>query len=131
MASRIVQEGRLAFRDDWKNQPVAERMITIIGEAASRLTATTTSAHPDIPWDDIRGMRNLTMHEYHRVEPEIVWDTLVTSIPDLVRALGQDPGRHRPARGPGLDLQPATRFFRPVGIPDDLGDGPAAAELGV
>lgn len=46
LVSRIVQEGRLAFDDDWKSLPVAERMITVIGEAASRLSAATTSARP-------------------------------------------------------------------------------------
>ncbi|WP_420444282.1 DUF86 domain-containing protein [Candidatus Poriferisodalis sp.] len=93
MAARITAEGRSAFYDDWKNIPVAAQMISIIGAAASRLSDTTTASYPDIPWDDIRGMRNFIAHEYHNIEPEIVWETLRTSIPELVRSLGEEPVR--------------------------------------
>lgn len=91
MAARIAAEGREAFFSDWKNQPVAAQMISIIGVAAASLTEATKAQYPEIPWKDVRGMRNFVAHEYFRIEPEIVWHTLQTSIPDLARALQAEP----------------------------------------
>ncbi len=46
-------------------------------------------------------MRNFVTHEYHNVEPDIVRETLQTSIPELVEALGEEPERRLDMRGPG------------------------------
>lgn len=91
LAQRIADEGEDAFYDDWKNLPVATQMIANIGAAAAHLSDATAARFPEIPWDDVRGMRNVIAHEYHNADPEIVWDTLRTSIPHLVRVLGGGP----------------------------------------
>ncbi|WP_318723226.1 MULTISPECIES: DUF86 domain-containing protein [unclassified Roseofilum] len=33
------------------------------------------SAGPTIPWHQIRGMRNMVIHEYFWVDLEVVWQT--------------------------------------------------------
>ncbi len=104
MALRIRDEGRDAFDSDWKNLPVAAQMIANIGASAVHLSPTTTAAFPDIPWDDIRDMRNLVAHEYHNIDPEIVWNTLETDIPDLMRALGVEPDIGIDPPGPSVGL---------------------------
>ena len=42
-------------------------------------------------------------HEYHNVEPDIVWETLQTSIPALVEALGEEPERRLGTRDSGTN----------------------------
>jgi len=39
--------------------------------------------HPEIPWKQMRGMRNRMAHGYFEIDLEIVWDTIQTSLPDL------------------------------------------------
>lgn len=61
--------------------------IGILGEAASRMSEKTIDAHSEIPWQKIIGMRNFLIHEYFRVDPDILWETAMKSIPPLVSQL--------------------------------------------
>lgn len=83
-ASSITADGRDAFDADWRNVAAAERMLHIIGEAAAKLSDAALTEYPDVPWRLIRRMRNVITHEYHKVEPDMIWDTLVSSIPPLL-----------------------------------------------
>jgi uncharacterized protein with HEPN domain len=42
---------------------------------------------PEIAWDDIRDIRILVDHIYHRVDHDALWETLSTDVPDLRRRL--------------------------------------------
>jgi len=42
---------------------------------------------PDVPWPEIAGIGNILRHEYHRVEPAIVWNITQTHLPSLARAV--------------------------------------------
>ena len=39
----------------------------------------------EIPWKNIKGMRNRFAHRYGEMDKEIVWDTVKNSIPELKR----------------------------------------------
>ena len=39
--------------------------------------------HTDIPWNAIRGMRNIVAHEYGNIDFEIVWETASMEIKEL------------------------------------------------
>lgn len=57
--------------------------LTIIGEAASRLSRTFWDAHPEIEWRDIVGFRNIAVHAYFAVEWPIVWIAATEDAPVL------------------------------------------------
>ena len=61
--------------------------IEIIGEAATQLSEECRSSGPDIPWALIRGMRNRLIHAYADVNAGLVWSTVNTDLPELVRTL--------------------------------------------
>ena len=63
------------------------RLIEIVGEAASRVTAQTRATHSQIPWNQITGMRNRLIHGYDFVDHEILWQTLTDDLPVLVAEL--------------------------------------------
>ena len=63
------------------------RRIEVIGEAAGRISPQFQNAHPEIPWRDIRGMRNRMIHEYDDIDFDIVWNTAQHSIPLLLELL--------------------------------------------
>ena len=60
-----------------------ERNLQIIGEAVNHLPAEITGAHPEIAWPQIRGFRNILVHEYFGVDVDIVRDVVETNLPPL------------------------------------------------
>jgi uncharacterized protein with HEPN domain len=63
------------------------KSIEIIGEAASKVTEEFKSGNKNIPWDDIINMRHRLIHAYFDVNLDIVWQTVKTDLPDLIKAL--------------------------------------------
>ena len=50
--------------------------LSQLGEAVKRLPDDIKTRHADIPWIAIGGMRDRLVHEYFRVDPEILWATI-------------------------------------------------------
>lgn len=63
------------------------RELSIIGEAASRLSEEFCEAHPEIPFRNIIGMRNIIIHEYAGMDALFLWDTSQHDLPTLRTAL--------------------------------------------
>jgi len=57
--------------------------LTVIGEAAARLPVDFVQRHPDIPWADIVGLRNIAVHAYFAVKWSIVWVAGTEEVPRL------------------------------------------------
>jgi len=63
------------------------KCIEIVGEAASQVAPDRRTQHPEIPWQDIVGMRNRLIHAYYDVDLDLVWDTIETDLPPLITVL--------------------------------------------
>lgn len=63
------------------------RLIEIVGEAASRVSATGRSNYRGIPWGEIIGMRNKLIHGYDSVDFDILYITLTEDLPPLISEL--------------------------------------------
>lgn len=61
--------------------------IEIIGEAAYQVSEATRRQLPEIPWEDIIGMRHRLVHAYFDINLEILWNTVVEDLPPLIDAL--------------------------------------------
>ena len=61
-----------------------ERALEIVGEAAGKVSPEFQSAHPEIPWGDMIGMRNRLIHAYFDINPLIVWSTILSDLPALI-----------------------------------------------
>jgi uncharacterized protein with HEPN domain len=57
--------------------------LTVIGEAAARLSPELRNAYPDVPWSDIIGFRHIIVHGYFGLNWERVCNTIVDDIPIL------------------------------------------------
>ena len=57
--------------------------ILQIGELANHMSEEFKQQHKQIPWNEMRGIRNLMAHQYHSVDFEIIWDTSRADIPAL------------------------------------------------
>jgi len=78
-----------AFSVSWPMQRAVERALEIISEASRKIPDDQKSAHPAIPWTEIAGIGNILRHEYHRVEPTILWNITQTHLPSLSEAIQQ------------------------------------------
>ncbi len=72
--------------DEWCVDAVL-RNPTVIGEAARHMPDEILSKYPDIPWQDIRDIRNIVVHEYFGVDLSIIWRTIQEDLPPLVPQL--------------------------------------------
>lgn len=84
---RYARLGRERFEDDELVQVYFLHQLLILGEAASRLSQELREAHPDLPWGQMIGLRNVLVHGYFAVEPDIVWQVVDTELPALKRKL--------------------------------------------
>jgi uncharacterized protein with HEPN domain len=63
------------------------RLLEIIGEAATRVSAATQQEHHSIPWSAISSMRNRLIHGYDEVDFDILWDVVQQDLPELIPKL--------------------------------------------
>ena len=63
------------------------RRLEIIGEAVKRLSGNLKDKLPEIPWKEIAGFRDKAIHDYASLNAAIVWETILTDIPQLKAAL--------------------------------------------
>lgn len=63
------------------------KAIEIIGEAANQVSEATASQMPELPWSDIVGMRNRLVHAYFDINLDILWATVQTDLPALLKVL--------------------------------------------
>lgn len=61
--------------------------VTIIGEAARHLPDRWKDKVPEVPWSEVVAMRNVLVHEYFRVDAEVLWQTVRADIPQLAAAV--------------------------------------------
>jgi len=59
------------------------KSLEIIGEASGNISEDLKTAHPEMPWRQMSGMRNKLVHHYFGVDWEIVDDVLKNELPDL------------------------------------------------
>ena len=81
---------RNAFLNDRRAQHAVIRCLTIIGEAATKIMndhSVFVEAHPEVPWQQMRGMRNQVVHGYFDINLDTVWDTVLTSLPIMLEKL--------------------------------------------
>lgn len=58
----------------------------IIGEAASQIInehSDFIDSTPEIPWREMRGIRNRMAHGYFELNMDIIWDTVTSYLEDL------------------------------------------------
>jgi uncharacterized protein with HEPN domain len=63
------------------------RLLEIIGEAANRISSDEQMMYPEVPWQQIVGLRNRLIHGYDSVDFDILWGIVTADLPSLVKTL--------------------------------------------
>lgn len=67
------------------------RNFEIIGEASKHIPANIRNKYPDVPWNEMAGIRNILIHEYFGVDTKILWSTAKKDLSSLKKQLLQIP----------------------------------------
>ena len=76
------------FRRDKRTQQAVVMSLVILGEAATKVMDSYpgfAQAHAQVPWRHMRGMRNRIAHGYFDINLDLVWDTVQTALPELLK----------------------------------------------
>lgn len=65
----------------------AERLLEIIGEAASNGSDAGMNQYPEVDWRNIARLRIVLAHHYHRIDPDLIWSYAIEQAPVLASAL--------------------------------------------
>jgi uncharacterized protein with HEPN domain len=57
--------------------------ILQIGELAGHLSDDFRTEYPEMPWQDMKAMRNIAAHDYENFDLEFVWEAMTDDIPAL------------------------------------------------
>ncbi|NER38259.1 MAG: DUF86 domain-containing protein [Oscillatoria sp. SIO1A7] len=80
---RYAVLGKTNFEQNELVQVWMTQNLQIIGEASRALSAEFREKHPEIPWVQIIGMRNILVHNYFEIDVEIVWSVVEKRLPEL------------------------------------------------
>lgn len=88
---RIVAVTKGSSREIFAENDLAMRAVlydfAVIGEAAKGVSPATRAAHPDVPWSEMAGMRDVVIHQYFGVDADLVWRAASVSVPRVAARL--------------------------------------------
>ena len=74
-------------KDTFLREPLVQvwmvHHLMIIGEAVRAIDPAFRQRYPAVPWRQIAGMRNILVHDYFRINEQIVWETVEQHLPPL------------------------------------------------
>ena len=89
-----------ARRDDFmlddRTRSAVLYKLTVIGEAAGRISKELRARFPAIEWSDIIGLRNIAVHAYFGVDWHTIWVTATNDVPMLRAQIANILAREHP-----------------------------------
>ena len=75
--------GKEEFLNDRKTRDAVIRNFEVIGEAVKHVSTQTREAYPNVSWKEAAGLRDVLIHEYARIDFNLLWDIIQHSVPKL------------------------------------------------
>ncbi len=83
IASYVEGVTRGQFETDQMRLDAVIRNLQIIGEAIKKIPNSIQKKYPNIPWQEIAGLRNRITHVYFDVDINIIRDVVYSELPVL------------------------------------------------
>ncbi len=91
MARKAVAKTHGVTRDVYEQDEnlrlALTHLVQVIGEAGRHVSRELCAEHPEIPWQEIVGMRHKVVHDYLGVDEDIVWQVVTEDLPPLIASL--------------------------------------------
>jgi uncharacterized protein with HEPN domain len=76
-----------SYEEDENLRLALTHLVQVIGEAGRIVSREFCDEHPEIPWQEIVGMRHKVVHDYLGVDEDIVWQVVTEDLPPLIASL--------------------------------------------
>ena len=86
-AAELVSLGKKRWDTERPLRLAGEAVIGRLGDIATKLPDEIIEATPEIPWRQVKGMRIIAAHAYHRMDYDEVWVTLRDDVPRMDKAI--------------------------------------------
>jgi uncharacterized protein with HEPN domain len=83
--SYTTQVSKQGFIENFMMQDAIMLQIEIIGEATNSISESFQEKHDEIPWAQMRALRNRIVHDYRGINLNVIWDTVQNDLPALKR----------------------------------------------
>ncbi|MGH2443797.1 MAG: HepT-like ribonuclease domain-containing protein [Chloroflexota bacterium] len=94
-AIKLIEErteaGRESFLGELAVQDAVLWRLYTLADATLRLSEELKALHPEIPWERIRGYRNIAAHGYLDLLIEVAWEIIEEHLPMLRTVLASEP----------------------------------------
>ena len=91
MARKAVAKTNGVTRDIYERDEnlrlALTHLVQVIGEAGRHVSREFCDEHPEIPWQEIVGMRHKVVHDYLGVDEDIVWQVVTEDLLPLIVSL--------------------------------------------
>ena len=77
----------VSYAEFYNNELLQDAVIKnfeIIGEAAYHITLELKERYESIEWSKIQRIRHVLVHDYYKINPEILWNTIDRHFHDLL-----------------------------------------------
>ncbi|HZK66460.1 MAG TPA: HepT-like ribonuclease domain-containing protein [Chloroflexota bacterium] len=90
---QYTQGGRETFLTEPMVEDAVLRRLETLADATHRLSPATKARHPEIPWQQVYGFRNIAAHAYVGLDLRRVWEIVESYLPPLKDAVDAELGR--------------------------------------
>ncbi len=94
VALGAVERGREAYEHDEDTRALRPCHLLLLGEAANRVRRDRQALLPAIPWAPLVALRNRLLHQYERIDADLVWRIAEHDVPALLRVRDAALDRH-------------------------------------
>lgn len=83
----ILQTDFDAFLNNSMMRFACVKQLEIIGEASGQISEETKQQFSAVQWNQMKGMRNILIHEYFGIDTRLVWEIIKDDVPNLKKQL--------------------------------------------
>lgn len=84
---RLAARGKQHFFEDTDTQAAVLYYLQTMAESTARLPEDLRATQPHVSWAQIRGFRNIVVHDYLSVDLDRVWEIIEKDLEPLRRAV--------------------------------------------
>ena len=85
--SMVAGRRRVDMDTDRELAMLVTHLMEIFGEASARVPDEFREAHPEFAWQEVADFRNVLIHQFDRIDYDILWEAVQDELPSLIAQL--------------------------------------------